>query len=316
MISKRGNEMIEFKVAGSDGLPVHVYGWIPDGEVKAVLQIAHGMAEHGYRYERLAEFLNKTGYAVYANDHRGHGKSIPQGAVPGHMADENGWEKAVDDLSLINKDLKERHPGLPVFLMGHSMGSFMAQDYLARYGDSVVGAALSATNGPPGTIGKVAQLVSRIEKLRNGNEGHSTLLANMSFKAFNKAFAPNRTEFDWLSRDEAEVDKYVDDPMCGFDCSIATWIGLLDALTRIASDKAVSAMNKFKPIFIFAGDADPVGENTRGIKRLLKAYDKHGFENVDHKFYPDGRHELLNDTNRDEVMADLLAWLDKTTSDL
>lgn len=131
----------------------------------------------------------------------------------------------------------------------------------------------------------------------------------MSFKAFNKAFAPNRTEFDWLSRDEDEVDKYVADPLCGFDCSIATWIGLLDAMTRIASDDAMVKMNKDMPIYVFSGTDDPVGEKTKGVKRLLKQYEKHGFTSVTHKFYEEGRHELLNETNRDEVTADLIEWL-------
>jgi len=302
--------MGSFKITGVDGLPVHVYEWVPEGEAKAIIQIAHGMAEHGARYERLALFLNKHGYAVFASDHRGHGLTVPDGETPGHMADESGWEKAVDDLHLISQALKDRLSGRPLVLLGHSMGSFMTQDYLARYGDIIAAAALSATNGPPGTLGKLAQLVSRIEKLRNGNQGHSSLLANMSFKAFNKAFAPNRTEFDWLSRDEAEVDKYVEDPLCGFDCTVATWIGLLDAMTRIASDDALSRMDKAKPIYLFAGSDDPVGEKTKGIDRLLKAYAKHGFTNITNKYYADGRHELLNDINRDEVMQDLLAWLD------
>ncbi|MFT6557135.1 lysophospholipase [Sneathiella sp.] len=300
------------KLTSADGLSLHVYEWLPEGETMGVVQIAHGMAEHGARYQRLAEFLNGAGYAVYANDHRGHGLTIPEGRVPGHMADKGGWRLAVDDLSLINEEIKRRHANKKVILMGHSMGSFMVQDYLARYGDTIAGAALSATNGPPGGLGKLAQLVSRIEKLRNGNEGHSTLLANMSFKAFNKAFAPNRTEFDWLSRDELEVDMYVEDPLCGFDCSIATWIGLLDALTRIGSDQAMSQMDKEMPIYVFSGTEDPVGEKTKGVERLLKAYQKNGFKNVEHRFYNGGRHEILNETNRDEVMKDLLTWIEKT----
>ena len=301
--------MEEFKLQSTDGTGIHIYGWQPVGEVVAVLQIAHGMAEHAARYERLAAFLNQHGIAVYANDHRGHGKSVPDGKLPGHMADKDGWRLAVEDLNMITDELKRRHAGIPIILMGHSMGSFMVQDYLAKFGEQIAGAALSATNGPPGTLGKLAQLVSRIEQLRNGKEGHSTLLANMSFKAFNKAFAPNRTDFDWLSRDEAEVDKYVADPLCGFDCSVATWIGLLDALTRIAGDDAVSRMDKSKPIYLFSGTKDPVGENSKGVDRLLKVYQKYGFQNVTHKYYEEGRHELLNDTNRDEVMQDLLGWI-------
>jgi len=300
---------MDLTVEGIDGLDIHVYQWLPDGDIKAVIQIAHGMAEHAGRYERFAKVLNVAGYAVYANDHRGHGRSIPAGQVPGHMADEGGWDKAIEDLHLINQRIQILHPGASIVLMGHSMGSFMTQDYMARYGSTICAASLSATNGPPGTLGKLGQLVSRVEKLRNGNEGHSSLLASMTFKTFNKAFAPNRTEFDWLSRDEVEVDKYVADPLCGFECSVATWIGLLDALTVISSDEALGQMDKSMPVYLFSGSDDPVGEKTRGVDRLLMAYDRHGFRNIIHKYYEGARHETLNETNRDEVVTDFVQWL-------
>lgn len=303
--------MGSIKVTAADGLPVHVMEWLPAAEVKGVLQIAHGMAEHGARYERLAKFLNDAGYAVYANDHRGHGLSIPEGQTPGHMADDDGWIKAVDDLLRINQEISGRHPGKKIGLLGHSMGSFLAQSYLAKHGATIECAVLSATNGPPGFLGKIGQFVIRIEKMRLGIEGHSALMANMTFKAFNKAFKPNRTEFDWLSRDEAEVDKYVADPLCGFDCSVATWMGLLDALPQIASDGSLSAMNKNMPIYVCSGTDDPIGEKTKGVARLLAAYKKHGFAKVSHIYYPSGRHEIFNETNRDEVMADLRKWMDE-----
>lgn len=162
--------MTELELTSTDGLKLHVYKWLPETEPVAIIHIAHGMAEHAKRYERFAKALNAAGFAVYAGDHRGHGKSVPQGETPGHMADSYGWSKAVDDLRLINQEIVKNHAGLPVILMGHSMGSFMTQDYMARYPDTIQAAALSATNGPPGTLGKLAQLVSRIEKLRNGNQ--------------------------------------------------------------------------------------------------------------------------------------------------
>jgi alpha-beta hydrolase superfamily lysophospholipase len=275
---------------------------------KAVIQIAHGMAEHSGRYDRFSQLLTSAGFAVYANDHRGHGQTIPTGEPSGHMAAVEGWNKAVTDLYLLNQEITSRHPGLPILLLGHSMGSFLIQQYLAEYGDSIAAAALSATNGPPGALGKIGQAVTRLEKLRIGADGHSPVMAGMTFKAFNKAFKPNRTEFDWLSRDKTEVDKYVDDPLCGFECSVGTWIGMLDALTKIAGDSALSKIPKSIPIYLFSGTHDPVGENTKGVKRLLAAYDKHGFTNVRHKFYDGARHETLNETNRDEVMADFIDW--------
>jgi alpha-beta hydrolase superfamily lysophospholipase len=302
--------MESFTVKGADDLLLHCYQWLPAGEVKAVVQIAHGMSEHGGRYQRFAQFLNDAGYGVIAHDHRGHGLSIPEGQAPGHMADTDPWGKALEDLYLVNQQIAARLPGKKIILLGHSMGSFLAQDYMAQHGNSIAAVALSATNGPPGPLVKVGQLLAKLEKLRLGAKGHSPLILAMVFGAYNKAFKPNRTEFDWLSRDEAEVDKYVADPLCGFECSVSTWIGMLQALTVIATDTAFGKMDKSKPIYVFAGTDDPVGEKTKGIKRLLAAYQKHGFSAVSHRFYTGGRHEILNETNRNEVMADFVAWAD------
>lgn len=297
----------EFTYSGTDGVPIHVYRWQGEKKPKGIVQIAHGMAEHAARYGRVADMLNEFGYIVYASDHRGHGQTIPDGAVPGHMG-EGGWNKAVEDLYLLNRNIAVEHPGLPILMLGHSMGSFMVQQYLAQHGETIAGAALSATNGPPGALGRIAQILIRVERLRFGATGHSPLIAGMTFKTFNKQFAPNRTEFDWLSRDEAEVDLYVADPLCGFDCSVATWCGLLDALPKVASGSALKKMNRQMPIFVFSGSEDPVGENTKGVKRLLAAYHRHNFTRVTHKFYIGGRHEMLNEINRDEVMTDIIAW--------
>lgn len=299
-----------FSYSGADGLPIHVYRWMGEKKPKAIIQIAHGMAEHGARYERFARAVNEFGYIVYANDHRGHGHTIAEGDAPGHMGD-GGWDKAVEDLYLLNRNIAVEHPGLPILMLGHSMGSFMVQQYLAQHGETIVGAALSATTGPPHRLGilvaQIVRLIARYQKLRCGSEGHSTLF-NGVFGGFNKKFWPNRTKFDWLSRDEAEVDKYVDDPLCGFDCSVATWLGLLDALPKVASGSALKKMNRQMPIFVISGTEEPVGENTTGAKRLLAIYHRHGFTRVTHKFYIGGRHEMLNETNRDEVTTDFIAW--------
>ncbi|WP_339725610.1 alpha/beta hydrolase [uncultured Paraglaciecola sp.] len=293
-------------------MQLHCYQWLPAGDIKAVIQIAHGMAEHGARYARLAACLNAQGLAVYANDHRGHGKSIQHGQALGHMADEDAWNKAVDDLDKLNTEIRSRHPNTPIILLGHSMGSFLTQSYLSKYGENIAAVALSASNGPPGVLGKIAQLIIRFEKLRFGKQGHSALMSAMTFKAFNKAFKPNRTEFDWLSRDNAEVDNYVADPLCGFECSVASWQGMLDALTSIASDQTLAVMDKSKAIYVISGTDDPVGEKSKGVKRLLAAYKKHNFINVTHKFYTEARHELFNETNRDEVTNDFIAWVEAT----
>ena len=301
--------MASFTVKGVDGLTLHCNEWLPIGEAKAVVHIAHGMSEHGGRYQRFAGVLNNAGYAVIVNDHRGHGLSLAPGQALGHMADNDPWGKALEDLHLVNYQIAARLPHKKIILLGHSMGSFLAQDYMAQYGNSITAVALSATNGPPGPLVKIGQLVAQLEKLRLGGKGHSPLILAMVFGAYNKTFKPNRTEFDWLSRDKVEVDKYIADPLCGFECSVATWIGMLSALGVIATDEALTKMDKTMPIYVFAGTDDPVGEQTKGVKRLLSAYQKQNFSAVTHKFYPGGRHEMLSETNSDEVMADFLDWV-------
>jgi alpha-beta hydrolase superfamily lysophospholipase len=305
-----------FSFSGADGLSIFVRFWLPEGAPKAAFQIAHGMAEHSARYEHLALKLTASGYAVYANDHRGHGLTIPNGQAPGHLADTNGWKKTISDMVLLNAKIRDQHGDCPIILLGHSMGSFMAQHYMAEHGNTIAAVALSATNGPSGLIGKIGKLVTRIEKFRVGSEGHSSVLSKMTFKAFNKAFAPNRTEFDWLSRDEAEVDKYIDDPLCGFECSVETWIEVLDALTIIASHKMLAKVDKSLPIYVFSGTEDPVGEKTKGVRRLLTAYERQMFKNVSHRFYEAARHELMNETNREEVMLDMIEWSDSVIEEL
>ncbi|MEM5498907.1 lysophospholipase [Paraglaciecola mesophila] len=310
--------MQTFSVTGSDGLKLSCYQWLPIGgeaassepanNVRAVVHIAHGMSEHALRYERFALALNDAGFAVVANDHRGHGQSVLADRELGHMADEDGWHKAVNDLAVVNQHIQQRLPNTPIILLGHSMGSFMTQDYMARYGDTISAAALLATNGPVGALLRVGQMLARFERRRLSPTGHSPVILSMVFGAYNKAFKPNRTEFDWLSRDEAEVDKYVADPLCGFECSTQTWHDMFTALGTIASEHALKKIDKTLPIYVFSGTDDPVGEKGKGVQRLLSAYQKQRLTQVTHQFYQDGRHELLSEINRDQVTADFIQW--------
>ncbi len=301
-----------FSFEGEGAARLQARRWLEVERPKAAVQIAHGMAEHGGRYARFAEVLNAFGYIVYAADHRGHGLNISDSTPAGHLGDEAGWRAAVGDLYCLNREIAARHAGVPIFLFGHSMGSFMAQDYIARHGDSIEGVILSGSNGPQAGLQKLKArmglaFVRRAVK-KFGPRAHHPQLRGI-FKGFNRPFAPNRTDFDWLSRDEGEVDKYIADPLCGFDCSLATWEGVMDALLRIAAPAALRAMKSDLPIHVFSGSEDPVGEAARGVRRLLDAYAAHGFTRVSHKFYPGGRHEMLNETNRDEVMADIVVWI-------
>lgn len=302
------NEQAQFHVA-SDGARLHEYCWSGDAEPKAVIHIAHGLAEHAARYKRLAEQLVNAGFVVYADDHRGHGKTAENEENNGFFADEGGWSRCVRDLYEHIERHRADHPGLPVVLMGHSMGSLMTQQYLYEFGTNLDAAVLSGSNGAPPPLATAGRLIARLERLRKGKRGHSKLIDKLAFGKFNDAFKPNRTEFDWLSRDEAEVDKYVADPKCGFLASNQLWIDMLDAMPVFTDPKQQAGIPKKLPLYVFAGTRDPVSEGTKSLKHLLRSYDRVGLTNVSHKFYEGGRHEMINETNRDEVTADLIRWL-------
>jgi alpha-beta hydrolase superfamily lysophospholipase len=288
-----------------DGAAIFVRRWLPDAPARAALQIAHGLAEHSARYERLAVALTGAGYAVYASDHRGHGPSCPPADL-GFLAAEDGWRKCLDDLWTVNRRIAADFPGLPIVFMGHSLGSIMGQQFIAEHGADLVGAILSGTSGTPPAILPLGRLIARFERWRLGPRGHSALLQKMLFEEFNKPFKPARTGLDWLSRDPAEVDKYIADPLCGFPFTVQLAVDLLDAIGPIASRATAARIPKALPIYIFGGARDPVGAKLQG---LIQAYREVDLAKVTTRLYPDARHEMLNEANREEVTADLIAWL-------
>ncbi len=295
-----------FRLKADDGVELQVHRWLPDGAPRAAFQIAHGLAEHGARYGRLAAALTAQGFAVYADDHRGHGQTAPPADL-GFFGERDGWRKCVSDLWALNRRIAIDHPGLPIILLGHSMGSFMAQDFVADHSDAIAALVLSGSNGPPPAIAGVGRMIARIERLRLGARGKSALLQAMMFGEFNKPFKPARTEFDWLSRDPAEVDAYIADPLCGFAFSTQLAIDLLDALGTFLKPERLARIRKDLPVYIFSGSDDPVGAN---LPALAEAYRAAGLTRVEMRVYPGARHETLNETNRDEVTAALLRWVD------
>ncbi len=300
----------DFAFQTVDGANIQVRGWVIE-QPKAIVQVLHGMAEHSARYARLARALADAGYSTYAHDHRGHGQSVPEGGSPGHMADSDGWNRIVEDAHGVNREIAKRHPNVPIIILGHSMGSFVLQQLLFEHPNDMIAAALSGSNGKPPPIAVLAKLIARIERARVGKRSPSPVLQKLTFEDYNKAFAPNRTEFDWLSRDPEEVDKYVADPLCGFAVSTQVWIDMLAALDRISNPRNVAKVPKGMPIYLFAGARDPVGDYGKGVKRLRDAYKRAAIFDVRLKLYPDARHEVLNETNRQEVTNDLIAWLDE-----
>ncbi|XXX78607.1 alpha/beta hydrolase [Sorangium sp. So ce134] len=298
-----------FTFQADDGRELFVYRWLPDDGARGIFHIAHGMSEHAGRYARLAHALCAAGWAVYANDHRGHGRTARESGELGFFASQGGFRRVVRDLAGLIAREREEHPGLPVVLFGHSMGSSLVQAYLIERGGSIDGAVLSGSSGKPSPLVDAGRLLARAERRRLGERGKSQLLQSMSFDSFNKLFAPARTPFDWLSRDRAEVDAYMADPRCGFPATVSLWIDLLDAMVEIAQPERLSQIPKDLPVYVFSGSRDPVGGPLKGVTQMLEGYRAAGLRRVTHRIYPGGRHEMLNEINREEVARDLLAWL-------
>jgi alpha-beta hydrolase superfamily lysophospholipase len=317
-VSARGQDVTPAfttqRLRADDGVELALYEWArPAGStIKAVIQIAHGMAEHARRYDRCARALVAAGYAVFAHDHRGHGQTAPNTEGLGSFAAHDGWRRAVEDIHGVRQHIAARHPNLPVVLFGHSMGSFMTQDYLFSHGDAVQAVVLSGTNSGIAPLAMAGRVVAYAERFRVGPRGKSPVLQQLSFGDYNRKFKPTRTEFDWLSRDTAEVDKYVADPLCGFALTTQGWIDVFTGLIRIDDAELRKRIPKHLPIYLFAGAEDPVGRRGKGITTLVEGYERAGLTKVSHRLYPSGRHEMLNEINRDLVTADLIGWLDAT----
>jgi alpha-beta hydrolase superfamily lysophospholipase len=294
----------EFEFRSDDGAALLARRWLPDDRPRAVVQIAHGLSEHSARYARLADALNRAGYGVYANDHRGHG---PAAKDLGHFGDRGGWQRVVGDLRQMNRLIAAEQPGMPVFLLGHSLGSFLAQTFVAEHSEALAGTIWSGSNGKPPMIAHAGRLIARVERLRLGRRAFSPVIHALWFGAFNKPFEPARTAFDWLSRDPREVDAYVADPLCGAPFTTQLAVDVLDALPAVADPRRLASVRRDFPVYVFSGEHDPVGTNLKGLLDGLRTA---GFTRVAARIYEGARHETLNETNRDQVTADLIAWLD------
>ncbi len=305
MISK------ESKFEASDGVDLHFYEWLPEAgkEITGVVQISHGMAEHALRYEDFASFLTDNGFAVYANDLRGHGKTAGDIENVGFVQPNIGWDKFVSDFGEIKLMLMERHQDKPYYIFGHSMGSLVIRKFLLGSNNSLNGAILSGSPENPGIIGNMGFLATKVLMLFNPANSPSPFMDNLSFGAFNKIFKPNRTKFDWLSRDNGQVDKYVADPYCGKVFSLGFFHELLRGINYVSKQKNIEKTPTDLPILIFSGEKDSVGNNGKSVAELMIRYKKSGLQNVTMKLYPDARHEMLNEINNKEVYQDILNWI-------
>lgn len=291
----------------ADGVEITYRRWLPSGNVGAIVQIAHGASEHSERYDRFARFLTERGYAVYADDHRGHGLTAKVTGVG--RSGPRGWDGMVDDLRELANIARAEHPDVPLVLFGHSMGSFLAQAFVQRYGSEIDGLVLSGSSGGMENLGDLVGMLKGVAEQGGADEPAAI------FGPLNAAFEPARTPFDWLSRDESEVDKYIADPMCGD--SAALTIGFVaDMLGGNESTwgDGEARVPKDLPVLMITGEADPVSDGGKTVRELEARYTSNGLTDVTGLYYPDARHELLNETNRDAVQDDVASWLDRVTA--
>ena len=297
-----------FKSANGENM-IHVVSWIPDGEVRAVVQISHGMVEYIERYDDFAAYLNRFGILVVGNDHLGHGKSVDNDDGFGYFAKKNASRILVEDLHTVTRNIKKRYPRVPYFLVGHSMGSFLARRYLMTYGDELTGAVIMGTGSQPPAVLEFGKIIVYTLTWIYGEHHRSALADNIMFGLYNRKIADKRTSKDWLTRDNSIVDKYIGDKYCSFIFTLNGLNGLLNTISYIQRPENVEKIPKELPLFFVAGLEDPVGNYGEGVLKVYDSYKEAGIEAVSIKLYEGCRHELVNELNKYEVYKDIKDWI-------
>ena len=290
---------------------IHALKCVPDGKPRAVVQIAHGIAEHIDRYRPFMEFLADNGFVAAGNDHLGHGKSIRVPEEQGFFAEKDGWWRVVDDMDKLHDIISNEYPELPYVLFGHSMGSFLTRTYLIKHPDKYDGVILSGTGHQSPALVLGGNAAASVMAKLNGAMGDGTKLDSLAFGSYLSKIENPRTKFDWLSRDAEQVDKYIADPLCGFVGKIGLYRDMMQGIKFITDKKNIAQMNKEKPVYFMSGDGDPVGDYGKGVERAYKAFCDAGLHDVFMRLYPGGRHEMLNETNKEQVYQDILNWLNE-----
>jgi alpha-beta hydrolase superfamily lysophospholipase len=308
----------EFWFNTHNDIKLYVRKWKCGGRPRAVLNIIHGLAEHGGRYAGTAEFLSASGIEVWCADRRGSGRSADltvnnpgNGGQHGHCADKNAVTKMILDIGKINEKIRNDHPGVPLFILGHSFGSFLAQNFIEVSKTNLSGCILSGSRGPGGFEIKAGATFARFLAARRGVREKSLLLNSLVLGSYNKLFEPSRTAFDWLSRDEKVVDSYITDPLCGQIQTIGFFYDMLTLLQRIHRSRNMDRIKRTLPVYVFSGSKDPVGGMGESVTALVNRYKKIGIKDLEFVLYPDARHECLNEINRGEVLSNLLKWLER-----
>lgn len=302
----------EFSFPSVNGVSsIHAIEWLPSGEPRAIVQIAHGVAEYADRYDDFASFLAGQGFAVAANDHLGHGLSAADETELGWFGETKGWDCVVGDMKKLRDHLAERYPQTPLFLLGHSMGSFLARTYMIKHPEDWDGVILSGTGHQPGLVCTAGALVAKAEIRRHGSKYRSPILQKLAFGSYLDEIEEPLTPNDWLSRDPELVARYTADPLCGFTATAGLMKDMMGGIAFIHKTENLAKMRKLLPVFFLSGAEDPVGGWSKGVEKVAAAFKKAGMRDIKVNLYEGGRHEMLNETNKEEVYADILAWLEE-----
>ena len=304
--------MIETKIPSTDGKnQLHVYIFKPDTEIRAILQISHGMVEHIGRYKDFAEFLNSKGILVIGNDHLGHGFTVSSDEDYGYFGSENS-KTVVDDLYEVTKYAKSTYGNnIPYFLLGHSMGSFMARRYMMTRGNELTGAIISGTGSQPGIALFFGKLLVSLTTAIKGEKYHPKLLKSIAFSSYNNKIKNPETESDWLCKDKEIVQKYIHDKFCTFDFTVDGYKTLFGVIEYIQKPENINKIPKDLPVLMFSGDMDPVGNYGKGVISAKKSMEKAGLNKITLIMYKDGRHEMLNELERQNVYNDVYLWINE-----
>lgn len=303
-----------FTYSDHAGIEIFVYKWEPDGDTKpkAVVQILHGMAEHAARYAHVAKAFVDAGYLVYADDHRGHGKSALDLEHAGILGDD-GWEGTLLSIKELSDKIKAENPNLPFFLLGHSLGAQLAQDFMQRWGDTLQGVILSGSTGVQAQL-NILLFIAKIIVFFKGKNAKAKFIDKLAIKPLNKPFEPCSSPVSWLSRDEKVLAEYEADPWCGFVMPNSYFIEGAKALKNMWKPSNEQRIPKNLPIYLFSGSKDPSNADASGMLALIDRYEKLPIGDLSYKVYEDGRHEMFNEINKEEVIKDTIEWLDKHLS--
>ena len=290
---------------------IHARRCIPDAEPRGVVQIVHGIAEHINRYDDFMYFLAENGFYAVGDDHLGHGQSISKPEDKGFFAEEDGWNRVLDDLDTLRSLTVKECPGKPYIFFGHSMGSFLTRTYIIENPDKYDAAIISGTGQQPKPVVFAGYALADLMTKTKGPRADGTTLNNIAFGSYNDKIPDKKTEFDWLSRNEENVSRYIDDPLCGFVATVSLYRDMMSGIKFVTKQDNMNRMNKEHPVYFMSGAMDPVGDYGKGVEKAYKGFCKAGLHDVKMKLYPGGRHEMLNEINREEVFSDILNWLNE-----